>query len=116
MKESLLSRISNPEGKSLGCMRAHSKLFLFVFACLCGTLIGSIYAFVLPSPYPEFRTCWILGLGTLGTAQLCGFVGYHSREANSTGTNVVTGICYAVVGAFVVIYVSFLIILNTHGS
>jgi len=96
-------------------MKAHSKLFLFVFACLCGTVIGSIYAFVLPSPYPEFSTCWILGLGTLGTALLCGFVGYHAKAANFA-RNVAAGIYYAAAGAFVVIYVSFLIILNTHGS
>jgi hypothetical protein len=116
MKESVLSRISNPEGKPLGYMKAHSKLFLFVFACLCGTFIGSIYAFVLPSPYPEFRTCWILGLGTLGTALLWGFVGYHAKAANAARANIVAGICYAAAGAFVVIYVSYLIILNTHGT
>jgi len=79
-------------------------------------LVGSIYAFVIPAFLPGFKTGWILGLGALISALLCGLTGFRSRGAKPSLVGIVVGLLYAAVGVIVFGYVSLFIILNYLGS
>ena len=116
MKGIPLHRVSNPGGKWFDYLWGRSELFLFVFACLLGALVGSIYAFLIPAFLPGFKSGWIMGLGALGSALLCGLTGIRSRETKPSLMAVVVGLLYAAVGVIVFYFVSLFIILNYRGS
>jgi len=98
-------------------MKLRSVLVLSMFACLCGALVGIVYAFVIPKFLPGFKTGWILNLGGLGTALFGGMIGYQVASAKSTVlVRTANGLGYAAVAVMIFYFISLFIILNVRGS
>ncbi|MGA9071366.1 MAG: hypothetical protein WB424_13970 [Terracidiphilus sp.] len=98
-------------------MKLRSEFVLLLFACLCGALVGIVYAFVIPKFLPGFKTAWILNLGCLGTALFGGVIGYQVASAKSTVlVRTAIGLGYAAVAVIIFYFVSLFVILNVVGS
>jgi hypothetical protein len=93
-----------------------SQISVLILVVIFGSLIGVVYAFVLPAFSPGYGTKWIGILGVLIATLIGGYIGYHVPTANRLSVKVILCVCYAAVVAILVSFLSLYIILNTRGS
>jgi hypothetical protein len=105
-------------------MEAHMKkaafgaLWALLVVAVFGVSIGAVYALVLPRlfPGPGGGTASPLIVGIVIATLIGGYIGYRVTLSDKLSDKMSLGICYALVVAGLVTYLSLFIILNTRGS
>ena len=88
---------------------------LFVVSAVCVFTAG-IYAYVIPTFFPAYKSYLILIVGIAITAFGTGYIGYQHSTDEGLLLRIGIGVCFAAVGAISVLLTSLLVILNTLGS
>lgn len=97
-------------------MNLRSEIYALVVVGAFGVSIGLLYAFLLPSVFPGYKTEWILTLGTLSAMLAGGCIGYREPTAGTLPVKITLSLCYGAVVALLVLLLSLFIIVNTRGS
>jgi hypothetical protein len=80
------------------------------------TLISGSYAVVIPAFAPTYKTSYILVIGIATSALLGGYIGYQALTDEIPLIKIGFGLCYALVVAIFVLFLSLFIILNIRGA
>ena len=93
--------------------RFASALAVIVTACV---FTAGIYAFVIPTFFPSYKTYLVLIAGIAIATFGCGYIGYQHSIGGTFLVKVGIGVCFAAVGAISVLLTSLFVILNVRGS